>query len=270
MAALRRLIETLLPQRAPAQPAANRVTVTDMPEAIYAIGDVHGCLDLLLELEAQIAADAADATGERWLVTLGDVVDRGSSSGQVIDHLLRPAPAGLRRINLMGNHEAMMLDFLHRPRADSMWLENGGIETLASYGVPVDRLMRLDGRQAQQIVASYIPDEHVDYVSHLPLLLDTPAALFVHAGLRPGIPIDRQRDEDLLWYRDEFRADFAEFVRPVVHGHTMRDEPLLTPHRIAIDTAAVVSGRLTAVRIGSSGPPVLFSTERRAAPRLYQ
>jgi len=269
MAALRRLIEAWLPQRWPARPVANRLTFAGAPEAIYAIGDIHGCLDLLLELEEKIAADAAHAEGERWLVTLGDVVDRGPASAQVIDHLRRPAPAGLHRINLMGNHEAMMLDFLHRPRATSAWLESGGIETLASYGVPIDKLLRLDNRSADQIVASYIPTEHFDYLAALPVLLDTPAALFVHAGLRPGVGIAQQVDEDMLWYRDEFRSDFAEFDRPVVHGHTMREQALVTPHRIAIDTAAVVSGQLTAVRIGRSGQPRLFSTNGPSAAQPH-
>src|SRR5690606_3770148 len=112
------------------------------------------CLDLLLELEAQIAADAAELGGEGWLVTLGDGVDRGPATAQVIDHLRGPAPAGLRRINLMGNHEAMMLDFLRRPRADSLWLRFGGIEALMSYGVPADRLERLDDRMVGQLVQS--------------------------------------------------------------------------------------------------------------------
>jgi serine/threonine protein phosphatase 1 len=260
MAALRRIIESWLPRRSPARLPASRLSLTEAPEAIYAIGDIHGCLDLLLQLEAQIADDAAAAPGERWLVTLGDVVDRGPASAAVIDHLLRPAPAGLRRVNLMGNHEAMMLDFLLRPRAGSMWLESGGVETLASYGVPHEKLMRLDNRSAGHLVASYIPSEHVDYLSSLPVLLDTPLALFVHAGLRPGVAIGAQADEDLLWYRDQFHSDFAEFGRPVVHGHTMRESPLVTTHRIAIDTGAVLSGRLTAVRVGDRVPPALFST----------
>jgi len=270
MAALRHLIESWLPHRAPARPAAGRISVAEAPEAIYAVGDIHGCLDLLQDLEAQIAADAAGAKGERWLVTLGDAVDRGTSSAQVIDHLRRPAPPGLRRVNLMGNHEAMMLDFLLRPRAGSTWLENGGVETLVSYGIPHEKLMRLDNRTASQLVASYIPSEHFDYLSTLPVLLDTPQALFVHAGLRPGVPLAQQTDEDLLWFRDEFRSDFAEFGRPVVHGHTMREEPLVTPHRIAIDTAAVLSGQLTAVRIGPSEAPVLFSTTGHSPARQHQ
>ena len=260
MPRFRRLVESLLPRRTPARPPQSRLRVTEQPDAIYAIGDIHGRLDLLLELEAQIATDATGATpGERWLVTLGDAIDRGPSSAQVIDHLRAPAPAGLRRINLMGNHEAMLRDFLLRPRATSGWLEQGGKETLASYGVPTGTLARLDHRLVQQL-ASYIPAEHVDYLNALPVLLDTPAALFAHAGLRPGVTVARQSEDDLLWYRDAFAADFAEFGRPVVHGHTMRDVPLLTPYRIAIDTAAVLSGRLTAVRIAAHDPPKLFST----------
>jgi len=267
VAALARFIESWLPRRPSGDATVNRLTVAVAPAAIYAIGDIHGCLDLLGELEAQIAADAANVQGECWLVTLGDAVDRGPASAQVIDHLLRPAPAGLRRINLMGNHEAMMLEFLHRPRAGSMWLQSGGIETLASYGVPHDKLTRLDNRSAAHIVASYIPSEHFDYLSGLAVLLDTPLATLVHAGLRPGVGIAQQRDEDLLWFRDDFRSDYAEFARPVVHGHTMRDEPLVTPHRIAIDTAAVLSGRLTAVRLGAAEPPRLFATDDRAPAR---
>lgn len=263
---LRRLVETWLPRRA--APPRLSVDAATQPEAIYAIGDIHGRLDLLLELESQIAADAAAAPGARWLVTLGDVIDRGPASAQVIDHLREPAPAGLRRINLMGNHEAMMLDFLHRPSGNAMWLEQGGAETLASYGVELDRLRRAGSREVREIVASYVPAEHVEYLAALPVLLDTPLALFVHAGLRPGLGVGEQRDRDLLWYRDEFTADFAEFGRPVIHGHTMRAEPLVSPFRIAIDTAAVVSGRLTAVRVGI-GSPKLFSVQGQPMDRMF-
>jgi serine/threonine protein phosphatase 1 len=269
MPGFRDLARAILPPRLPVRPPAPRLRVTEQPGLIYAVGDIHGRLDRLLELEARIAADAAaiPAQGERWLVTLGDAIDRGPSSAQVIDHLRTAAPAGLRRINLMGNHEAMMRDFLARPRARAGWLEQGGTETLASYGVPADMLRRLDNRTAQQIAASYIPVEHLDYLNALPVLLDTPAALFAHAGLRPGVGVAHQSDDDLLWYRDQFAADYAEFGRPVVHGHTMRDTPLVTPWRIAIDTAAVRSGRLTAVRIATGQPPKLFSTAGAADGR---
>jgi serine/threonine protein phosphatase 1 len=239
------------------------INAPEHPAAIYAIGDIHGCRDLLLQLETQIGEDAAALEGEAWLVTLGDVVDRGPASAQVIDHVRRAAPGSLKRVNLMGNHEAMMLDFLERPRAGSMWLENGGLETLASYGVPHDRLQRLTHRSAEQLVASYVPSEHFDHLRNLPVLIETPRAIFVHAGLRPGVSVAEQRLDDLIWYRDEFRADYAEFGKPVVHGHTMRETPLVSPFRIAIDTAAVEGGPLTAVRIDRDGAVKLLSTASR-------
>ena len=185
------------------------IRVDQHPAAIYAIGDIHGCRDQLVALEAAIAADAAGLDGDAWLVTLGDVVDRGPASAQVVDHVRGPAPAGLKRINLMGNHEAMMLDFLERPRAGASWLESGGFETLASYGIPHDKLMSLTTRTAGQLVESYVPAEHVEYLRGLPVLVETPRAIFVHAGLRPGVRVEAQRLDDLIWYRDGFSAEFA-------------------------------------------------------------
>lgn len=259
--ALPGLFARLLRARQP--PTRREAAIIDAPvhpAAIYAIGDIHGCRDLLLELEAKIVADAAGIDGDVWLVTLGDVVDRGPASAQVIDHLRGKPPGGLTRVNLMGNHEAMMLDFLERPRPGAMWLENGGLETLRSYGVPHDRMARLTNRTASQLVESYIPTEHFDYLRALPALLETPRAIFVHAGLRPGAAVAAQRYDDLIWYRDDFRADYAEFGKPVVHGHTMREAPLVTPFRIAIDTAAVTGGALTAVRIDRDGSVKLLAS----------
>ena len=230
--------------------AAERWVFSSAPDAIYAIGDVHGCLDLLLDLEGQIAQNAERVDGETWIVLLGDIVDRGPSSAQIIDHLMAPSANRTRRFCVRGNHEALMLDFLRRPRAKAEWLALGGRETLLSYGVP-ERALResFDDRAARNIVESYIPEEHRDFLDALPLLIETPGAIFVHAGLRAGVPLARQVEGDLIWMRDNFAADYAEFGKVVVHGHTPRDEPLLTPHRIAIDTGAYLTVRLTAVRL---------------------
>jgi serine/threonine protein phosphatase 1 len=122
----------LLRLLAPAPPPRRRLSIGEHPAAVYAIGDIHGCRDLLVDLEAQIAADAATLDGESWLVTLGDAIDRGPASAQVIDHLRGHAPPGMKRINLLGNHEALLLEFLDRPRVDAAWLQFGGRETLAS------------------------------------------------------------------------------------------------------------------------------------------
>ncbi len=239
-----------------------RLSVDAEPAAIYAIGDVHGCLELLLALEKTIVADAANIEGDRWVVMLGDVVDRGEKSAQVLDHLLEPAPTGLQRFCLTGNHEAMMLEFLRRPSPNSAWLEFGGRETLLSYGVPLESLMhrRFGAREARQIVDTYIPRDHIDFLESLPVMIDTPSTVLVHAGIRPGIGLPEQNDHDLIGYRDNFEASYEDLGRVVIHGHTIREEPLVAPNRIAIDTGAYFTGRLTAVRIAHNEPPVLFSS----------
>jgi serine/threonine protein phosphatase 1 len=246
-----------------------RLAVDAEPAAIYVIGDVHGCLDLLLALEKTIVADAANFSGDRWIVMVGDVIDRGEQSAGVLDHLLAPPPAGLQRFCLAGNHEAMMLDFLRRPSPNSPWLEFGGRETLLSYGVPMESLMhsRFGAREARQIVDLYIPGDHVEFLESLPVMIETPSTILVHAGIRPGVWLEDQSDSDLIGYRDNFEASYEDLGRTVVHGHTIREEPLVTPNRIAIDTGAYFTGRLVAVRIVPNESPMLFSS---GAPRPQQ
>ncbi|WP_421760458.1 metallophosphoesterase [Devosia sp.] len=246
---------------APAEPmSAHRLSFDADPAALYAIGDVHGCLDLLRSLERQIADDAAQLGHEAWVILLGDVIDRGPASAQVLDHLLNKPPAGLRRFCLGGNHEAMMLEFMARPRRDSDWLAMGGRETLLSYGIPGQKLLtETSPRAIGQLLESYIPEEHRIFLDALPVLIETPTMLFSHAGLRPGIPIEKQSTTDLQWFRDGFADDFAEFGKIVVHGHTPREQPLVTAHRISIDTGASNTGRLTAVRLIPGQPPLIFT-----------
>jgi serine/threonine protein phosphatase 1 len=246
----------------PPASAFPRVVLETEPAAIYAIGDVHGCFDLLLAMESMIAVDAAEIEGERLIVMLGDVMDRGDRSAQVLDHLLEPPPSGLRRRCLMGNHEAMMLDFLRRPSPNAAWLEFGGRETLLSYGVPLEALMhgRFGAREARKIVDSYIPADHVAYLEALPVMIETPAAVLVHAGIRPGIELDEQSDYDLIGYRDNFEATYEDVGRVVVHGHSIREAPLVTAGRIAIDTGAYFTGKLSAVRLVPGAVPVILTS----------
>jgi serine/threonine protein phosphatase 1 len=227
------------------------------PAAIYAIGDVHGRLDLLQQLETQIVADAASLDGEAWLLLLGDVIDRGPQSAQVVEHLLAPPPAGFERFCLLGNHEDMLLDFLAQPDAFAPWLDNGGIATLRSYGVPDAAWHE---RPLDEIVASFIPQAHVDFFEHLPVVIETPHFFFAHAGIRPGRPLAAQAREDLLWYRDDYAADYGSLPKVVVHGHTPLPAPLVLPRRIALDTGACFSGVLSAARLVAGAAPVLITT----------
>jgi serine/threonine protein phosphatase 1 len=239
---------------------APRLKLDRQPDRIYAVGDVHGCLDLLKRIEAQIVADAGDAAGSKLIVMLGDLIDRGPASAQVIDHVLAQPPQGFDRICLRGNHEAMMLAFVRDPKRGAVWLENGGREALLSYGLPSDTLLRgVAPRALENLLASHVPTEHIEFLEALPVMLDTPEAVFVHAGLRPGVQIEAQTDDDLIWFRDNYESDYAEFGRPIVHGHMPRLEALVSPFRIAIDTGVYANGRLTAVRIMPGAPPALLA-----------
>ena len=238
-----------------------RLAFHTWPAAVYAIGDVHGCLDQLLELEAQIAADGLGIEGEKWLVTLGDHVDRGPKSREVIEHVMGPAPRGFRRFSLLGNHEAILLDFLNNPAAHAYYLEEGGLETLSSYGISIDYPPLRSARP----LASLFPPAHMAFLEALPLYLSLPGWLFVHAGIRPGIPLSMQTDDDLIWIRAPFLTSQLTGGLRVVHGHTPGRDIVATPHRIDVDTHCYHTGKLSAVRVKHDGSTKFFSVTGRSA-----
>lgn len=238
-----------------------RLTFQRWPAAVYAIGDVHGCLDQLLDLEAQMIADGQSVEGEKWLVTLGDYVDRGPASAGVINHMLESMPDGWRRVALFGNHEQMMLDFLSDPLANFYWLDQGGAETLNSYGFDVTQTFA-DGPDLglTRELARRIPPEHREFIAGLPIALSLPGWIFVHAGIRPGMPLDHQHDDDLIWIRSPFlEMDRADGIR-VVHGHTPGPEPFVSRARVGLDTGCFYTGRLSGIRITLDGRTQLFSS----------
>lgn len=247
------------PPRQPA-PGRQRLTAQDRPAVLYAIGDVHGCareLDMLMQM---IQADAATIDSEKWLVMLGDYVDRGPQSATVLDWLTSPAPQPFRRIALAGNHERMMLDFLDAPTSSSAWLGFGGLETLRSYGITAD-VQAMSQRLLASALASHVPEDHVEFMRNLPTSLQVPGYLFVHAGIRPGVPLEQQTDEDLMWIRQDFLEAELDTDFTVVHGHTPAEVPVAAGRRIGIDTGAFASGRLTALRItADDAAPSYFHT----------
>lgn len=214
---------------------------------VYAVGDIHGCADLLDSLLTRIAEDDRIEPADSRLVFLGDYVDRGPDSRGVLDRLLDIRAQRPDTVFLKGNHEAAMLDFLAGPSAGAAWLDWGGEETLASYGVadaarrdPADLAAELKGR---------LPPEHLRFLKTLTLLETIGDYCFVHAGVRPGRPFEAQEEEDLLWIRSEFH-DAPSRLRPdkvIVHGHHPMKKPLDAGWRIAVDTGACFTGRLTAV-----------------------
>jgi serine/threonine protein phosphatase 1 len=242
-----------------------RLAFHQWPAAIYAIGDVHGCIDQLRDLEALIAEDGLNYEGEKWLVTLGDHIDRGPDSAAVIAHVMGPTPPSFRRFALLGNHEQMMLDFLENPAAHAYWLDEGGLETLASYGIGLDYPPLRSMAETLRVLAERIPASHRQFLDTAPNVLAVPGWIFVHAGIRPGIPLAMQTDDDLIWIRAPFLTSQLSGGQRVVHGHTPGRDIVVTPNRIDIDTHCYHTGKLSAVRVTPDGRAAFFSVERRTA-----
>ncbi|MBS3648604.1 metallophosphoesterase [Pseudaminobacter sp. 19-2017] len=219
--------------------------------AIYAVGDVHGCLDELLSLERAIVADGKDLPARKLIIMLGDYVDRGPASSQVLEHLIAPAPAGFERICLAGNHEVMMLDYIDGRLGLADWMSMGAAATLHSYGIDQERLVQVyrSSRQVDEVIRKAIPAPHVAFLRSMPILVEAPRFIFVHAGVRPELDIAQQTDDDLVLIRSEFYKHSAQLKKYVVHGHTPTAEPKLEDKRVNIDTGAVFGGKLTALRI---------------------
>ncbi len=224
-----------------------------VPEGVlvYAIGDIHGRADLLEKMHAAIVKDALDVRCQRKVVVyLGDYIDRGAQSKKVVDVLVDKPLAGFERYHLMGNHEAFLLEFLQDVEAGPGWFFNGGVATLASYGVKIGRTDELTMDTLQRIQDEFkrkLPNTHSNFYRQLDFTRTEGDYFFVHAGIRPGVPLDNQTDEDMLWIREEFLGSDDDFGKIVVHGHTITWEPEIKPNRIGIDTGAFASGVLTAL-----------------------
>lgn len=235
----------------------DRVVLEPSFSCIYAIGDVHGCLDELQKLEKKILIDGRELSGPKLVVMLGDYVDRGPSSAAVIEHLLKPLPAEFRRICLLGNHDQMFLDFCSSPSAAGHWLGLGGDETLASYGIYLEDTKR---HPLASQVRAMIPQEHIDFLGALPVMLRVGSYCFVHAGIDPALAIDDQVDDVLLTSRPhQFDWNTYSGHMTIVHGHTpIRDIDVKARH-INLDLKVYESGRLAALRILPNRLDILFS-----------
>lgn len=209
-------------------------------ERIYAIGDIHGCADRLWALHEAIAEDFARRPVESAvLLHLGDYVDRGPDSAGVVARLVSgDLVAGVRTVNLMGNHERTMIDALEGAGASATdWMISGGREALASWGGDPDA--------PRPSWPACVPAAHMDFLRGLALSHQVGGYLFVHAGIRPGVAIGQQTAQDMLTIRNSFLYSESAFGAVVVHGHTPRGAPELRRNRIGIDTGAVFGGKLT-------------------------
>ncbi len=219
---------------------------------IYAIGDIHGCHDLLKTLLDQIAAH--DLTRPRIatkiLVFLGDYVDRGENSKAVIDILLDACPQGYDTVFLKGNHEEMLLNARNDQAAADFWLRNGGRQTLASYGIPA--AINHNEFSKELLIEEFnqrLPQEHLSFLRNLQLSFECGDYFFAHAGIHPDKPLDQQNERHLLWIRDRFLFSEEDFGKVIIHGHTPARDVDSAENRIGIDTAAVYGGKLTALML---------------------
>jgi serine/threonine protein phosphatase 1 len=220
---------------------------------VYAIGDIHGRLDLLERAIAAIHRDV-ETLGEGALtVTLGDYIDRGPASRGVIE-VLAANPFPTPYVALKGNHEALLQGFLTDPAIGDHWRRLGGLETLHSYGVPVgDLMIGKNFAEAALRLRDAMPSAHIEFLRSLKMSLDHGKYFFCHAGVRPGIALAKQSDDDLLWIRDLFLNSTLDFGKIVVHGRTPAAAPEVRPNRINIDTGAFATGRLTCIVLDDEG-----------------
>ena len=227
---------------------AGRIPKPRLPDGlrIYAVSDIHGCANLLANVFAAVDLHLSRAEPVRALhVFLGDYIDRGPASCQTIDMLIDRS----RRhecIFLKGNHEALLLDILGDAGGLETWKYYGGFQTLISYGIAPP--MKPDPDEQKQLVSELvdrIPDSHRRFFDNLRSSFSCGDFFFSHAGVRPGVSLRRQREEDLLWIRDEFLESERDFGKFVVHGHTPVPNPDIRSNRINIDTGAYATGVLT-------------------------
>lgn len=217
-------------------------------ERIYAIGDIHGRADLLLQLHAMIARDAASRGWARnQLIYLGDYIDRGPSSREVLALAMGNEPQGFSKVHLRGNHEDMLLKFLADPGGGASWLNMGGDAVLRDFGIAAPSEFSQPGHlsRAAALLAGALQPREWAFLQGLKSCHRAGGYFFAHAGVRPGVPLDKQAEEDLLWIRAPFLESPETLGAVIVHGHSVRREVEVKQNRIGVDTGAYITGKLT-------------------------
>lgn len=203
---------------------------------IFAIGDIHGCISKLENIIDRIDIDVQNDS----LVFIGDYIDRGPDPKGVVDFVLELRESINQVICLLGNHEQMFLDYLHDENFNKeIFLVNGGGNTISSYGII----------ETSEGIKVDVPESHMQFFTSLLPYYETDDYIFVHAGLRPNIPLEKQSIEDLIWIRYEFINSSYDFGKTVIFGHTLFSQPLIEPNKIGIDTGAVYGGKLTCIQL---------------------
>jgi len=235
---------------------------------VYAIGDIHGRNDLLIELLRQIIHDDhARGKADMQIILLGDLVDRGPSSAGVIDTAIQLKEWKPNTRFLTGNHEEVFLDAVQNadPKITRFFIRIGGEATILSYPITRKEYLQLDMEQLAERLPSLVPTEHIDFLESFEDQIVIGDYTFVHAGIRPGVPLDEQKKKDLRWIRDGFLDHKGDLEKVVIFGHTIFDEVEERGSRIGIDTGAYNSGKLTAIGLEGGERWYLQTSEEEAS-----
>ena len=217
----------------------------------YAIGDIHGRADLLARMFERLEAEPRTSEKPPIVIFLGDYIDRGPDSAEVIELLLYKRPEGFEHYYLKGNHEEALLSFIADPAAGRAWLGHGGLQTLGSYGVaplPSAGASQKDIAKAAALFREKLPDSHLAFFNRLERYVTHGDYAFVHAGVDPARKLEAQTDQDLFWIRRKFLESDRQASHVIVHGHTPAKAPYRDKRRVGLDTGAYFSGVLTAAR----------------------
>lgn len=217
---------------------------------VYAVGDIHGCYNLLKGVLEKIDTDLQKRPKIENinLIFLGDYIDRGPDSKKVIDEFTKDKKDNIQRIYIKGNHEDTLLQFIENPSVLDSWQHYGGLETLYSYGVDM-RLMKKGNAAVRDAFLSALPEKHFKFYQELSTSFLLGDYFFCHAGIKPCVPLDQQEEDDLLWIRNEFLHHSEGHEKVIVHGHTPVKTPEIWKNRINIDTGAYASGKLTCLML---------------------
>ena len=228
-------------------------------QRLYVIGDIHGRVDLLQQMHNKIRQDATDYPGSKHLIYLGDYIDRGDHSREVIDLLLQQPLPGFDATYLRGNHEQTMLDYLQAAEVGRSWFNYGGLATLVSYNVGASNIptRKKDFEEIQSQLKERVPPAHIDFLEKTEFSHTVGNYYFVHAGINPKVALKYQQPEDQLWIREDFLSCRKPHEKIIVHGHTITNEPDLQTNRIGLDTGAYITGKLTCLVLENSTQRIL-------------
>lgn len=224
-----------------------------MPDGtrVYAVGDIHGRYDVLREMDELIINDyeASGAGLTPTVVYLGDYVDRGFQSRELLDHFVAHSPIPYQKVFLLGNHDQWFLKFLEGEDVAQSWLRYGGDATLLSYGIRPnmrqDQAARMQAMHTEMV--EKMPSSHKEFLTSLEYAFAFGDYFFCHAGVRPDLPLSAQQDQDLIWIREPFLSATVDYGKIIVHGHTVEEAPAMRKNRIGVDTGAYQTGNLTCV-----------------------